>query len=368
MKILNVTSITELRGGDAQMYTVYNLLDKKDDLKQYILCPEDSVLATICKNDNANFFTYKKKNIKLFNLVSAIIKICKKEAIDVVHIHDSSALNAGLIAMKFLSKTTLILSRKRNNIIKNKFLNRYKYSHPSIQKIISVSKAVEAIFEDIVPDKKRLVTIYDAIDVDKFAHQRNKNLLHEEFSFAPDTRIIGNIAGLTNQKDLYTFIDTVKRIKAQNNTAHPIKFVIIGDGPLKKELIDYAKSNDLEKDLFFAGFRENVEDLLPEFDVFLLTSITEGLPLTVYEAFACKIPVVATEAGGIPEVITNGNNGFLAALKDSGSLSESVLKILKDPILEEKIKTNSFKLVKKNHDLSVMQKNYFDFYKSLETT
>lgn len=365
MKILNVTSITELRGGDAQMYTVYNLLDKKEDLKQYILCPEDSALAAICKNDDANFFTYKKNNLKLFNLASEIVKICKKESINIIHIHDSSALNAGLIAMKFLSKTTLILSRKRNNLIKNKFPNRYKYSHPSIHKIICVSKAVEAIFENIISDKDRLLTIYDAIDVENFAKHTNKNLLHKEFQFSSDTKIIGNVAGLTKQKDIYTFIDTAKKIKLKNETTHPIKFVIIGDGPLKKELIDYAKSNDLENDVFFIGFRNNVIDLLPEFDIFLITSITEGLPLTVYEAFACKVPVVATEAGGIPEVITDGDNGFLAPLKDSESLSESVIKILQNPVLKEQIKTNAFKLVKPNFDLSVMEKNYFDLYKSL---
>lgn len=365
MKILNVTSITELRGGDAQMYTIYNLLDNKEDIKQYILCPDDSALATMCKKDNANFFTYKKNSLKLFNLVKTIIKICKRESIDVVHIHDSSALNAGLIAVKFLSKTTLILSRKRNNTIKDKFLNRYKYSHPSIKKIICVSEAVESIFDNIITDKDRLLTIYDAINVENFAKQTNKNLLHKEFNFSPETKIVGNIAGLTKQKDIHTFIDTAKKIKEKNDGSDPIKFVIIGDGPLKNELTDYIKSNNLENDVVFTGFRNNVADLLPEFDVFLITSITEGLPLTVYEAFACKVPVVATKAGGIPEIIENGENGFLAELKCSDHLSESVLKILKNPHLEEKIKTKAFKLVKENFDLCVMEKNYFNFYTSL---
>ena len=92
MKILNITSITELRGGDVQMYTVYNLLKDKSDLKQYILCPEDSVLAGICKKDNARFFIYKKNKLKLINFVIAIVKICRKESISIIHIHDSTAL------------------------------------------------------------------------------------------------------------------------------------------------------------------------------------------------------------------------------------------------------------------------------------
>lgn len=366
MRILNVTSITELRGGDAQMYTVYNLLKEKNDITQYILCPSNSVLAGICKKDKANYFTYEKNKLKLINLVLAIIKICRKKSISILHIHDSSALNAGLIAMKYVNNSTsLILSRKRNNRIKDKIANRYKYSHPSIKKIVCVSKAVEAIFENIITDNNRLLTIYDAIDVEKFASHTNKNLLHKEFNLSPETKIIGNIAGLTKQKDLFTFIDTAKKVKEKNDKKIPLKFFIIGDGPLKMSLIDYIKTNDLQDDVFLTGFRNNVTDLLPEFNIFLNTSITEGLPLTIYEAFACKIPVVATMAGGIPEVIKNGETGFLASLKDSDALSDAILTVLNEPELESKIKTNAFRLVKQNHDLNTMQKKYYEFYQSL---
>ncbi len=366
MKILNVTSITEMRGGDAQMYTIYTTLQDKSDLKQFILCPDDSVLAAICQKDSANYFTYKKNKLKFFNLSIAIIKICKKESIDVVHIHDSTALNAGLIAFNFLKKSTsLILSRKRNNKIKDKFLNRFKYSHPSIHKIICVSIAVESIFENIISNKNRLLTIYDAIDVEKFENQSSKNILHNEFNFTSDTYIIGNIAGLTKQKDLYTFIDAAKKIKEKNDTKHPIKFVVIGDGILKNDLIAYAEENNLENDIFFTGFRNNVSDLLPEFDVFLITSTTEGLPLSVYEAMASKVPIVATKAGGIPEVIVNEETGFLSEIKDSGNLSSNVLKILNDKKLTENIKTNSLNRVKKYHNLNVIKENYYNFYKSL---
>ena len=366
MKILNITSITELRGGDTQMYTVYNLLKDKKDITQYILCPHNSTLAEICKKDNANYFTYKKNKFKLFNLTLAIIKICKKESITIIHIHDSSGLNAGLIAMKFLKRTTkLILSRKRNNPIKNKFLNRFKYSHPSIKKIICVSKAVESIFENIISDKNRLTTIYDAIDVSKFKDKKSQNILHQEFNFSPETRIIGNIAGLTNQKDIYTFIDTAKRVKDNNITNNPVKFVVIGDGPLNNNLATYTKSLRLENDVYFTGYRNNVTDLLPEFDIFLITSITEGLPLTVYEAFACKVPVVATKAGGIPEIVKNRETGLLTELKDSKKLAEYVIELLTNLDLKRNISTNAINLVQKKHDLSVMEGNYYKLYKSL---
>lgn len=365
MNILNVTTTHEWRGGEAQLYQYFRLLEEFQDLNQMILCPENSVLSEKCTETKSKYFTYLKKS-KVISLIKPIIKICKAEKIDIIHVHDSNALTASLIATLFLPKTTkIVLSRKRNNRIKDKFLNRYKYSHPKIQKIISVSKAVEKIFDNIVNDKERLVTIYDAIDVEFFKNVKRSNLIHQEFGLPLNAKIIGNVAALTTQKDIHTFIDTAKKIKAKNDLNIPIKFVVIGDGPLKEELIQYGKENGLGNDLFFMGFRNNVSDLLPEFDVFLITSLTEGLPLTVYEALASEVPVVSTEAGGIPEVISNGKTGFLASIKDSETLSEMTVEILRSSDLKENIITNAFNLVKQNHDLNVMKLNYYNFYRSI---
>ena len=366
MKILNVTTIREWRGGDNQMYTIFKLLQDKKDIPQFILCPENSVLAQKCKADGISCYTYDRTRMKLVHATQEIIKICKEQKIDIIHVHDSSALNAALLSLLFLPKSVrILLSRKRNNPIKEKFLNKFKYSHKRIVKIVSVSKAVEAIFKNIVPDKERLVTIYDAVDVAKFAGKTSKNLLHEEYNLPPETKIVGNIAGLTDQKDIYTFIATAKKILQGKPASLLVKFVVIGDGPLKEELLAYIKSEQLQDAIIFTGFKDNVMDLLPEFDVFLMTSISEGLPLTIYEAFASKIPVVTTNAGGIAEVVIEGETGFITELKDAKGLSEKVLKILLDSEISQKITSNAFELVKKNHDLEVMKKNYYEFYKTL---
>lgn len=366
MKILNVTTIREWRGGDNQMYTIFKLLQDKKELPQFILCPENSVLSQKCKNDGIPCYTYDRTSFKLIHATKKIIEISKKENIDIIHVHDSSALNAALLSLLFLPKSIqILLSRKRNNPIKEKFLNKFKYSHPRIVKIVSVSKAVEAIFKNIISDKERLVTIYDAVDVSEFASKTNQNLLHKEYHFDQDVKIVGNIAGLTDQKDIYTFIDTAKKILENKPSDLKVKFLVIGDGELKSELLQYIKSQNVEDSVFFTGFRNNVSDLLPELDVLLMTSISEGLPLTIYEAFASKVPVVSTKAGGIAEVVIENETGFVTELKDSKSLSEKVLKLLVDDELSKKITSNAFEIVKKNHDVSVMKENYYEFYKTL---
>lgn len=366
MNILNVTTITEWRGGDKQMYTIYKLLENTPGIQQFILCPEKSVLAKMCKEDNSAYYTYTKNKLKLINATRAIINICKKESIDVIHLHDSSSLNAAILALPFIPNTVkLVFSRKRDNPIKDKFLNRKKYTHPRIVKVISVSKAVEAIFYNVFKDRDRLLTIYDAIDVSKYASANNKNLLHKEFNLDADVKIVGNIAGLTKQKDIYTFADTAKKILETKPTGLKLKFIVIGTGEEKEGLEAYTKELGLEKELLFAGFRTNTEDLLPEFDVFLMTSISEGLPLTIYEAFAGRIPVVSTDAGGIREVLETGKTGILADIKDTNTLAKGVLKILGDKDFADAVRENAYQLVKKGHDLDVLKQNYIAFYKSL---
>lgn len=366
MNILNVTTITEWRGGDKQMYTIYKLLENNPDIKQFILCPEKSVLAKMCKEDNSAYFTYTKNKLKLVNATRAIVNICKKEKINVIHLHDSSSLNAAILALPFISKSVkLVFSRKRDNPIKDKFLNRKKYTHPRIVKIVSVSKAVEAIFYNVVKDRSRLLTIYDAIDVNKYASKTNKQLLHTEYNLNANVKIIGNIAGLTKQKDIFTFVDTAKKIIDTKPDELRLKFIAIGAGEDKEELDTYTKELGLENDILFAGFRNNADELLPEFDVFLMTSISEGLPLTIYEAFASRIPVVSTDAGGIREVLVTGKTGILADIKDSDALAKGVLKIIKDHDFADMLRENAYQLVKNRHDLDVIKQNYIAFYKSL---
>ena len=365
IKILNVTTIREWRGGDSQMYMVFKLLEGLPDIKQYILCPHNSVLAQKCEADGSAYFTYARKALKLVRLSRAIVRICKEQKINLIHVHDSSALNGALIAAHFLPKNIrIVLSRKRDNPIKDKFLNHYKYSHPRIIKIVSVSKAVENVFNNIIKDKQRLLTIYDAVDVSKFERTTVQNLLHQQYNFEPGTKIIGNIAGLTAQKDLYTFIDTAKKVI--NLAYEKLAFVIIGDGELRSELEAYVREMGLENDVVFTGFKKNIQDLLPEFSILLMTSANEGLPLTVYEAFASRVAVVSTDAGGIREVVINAETGFVCPIKDSDELSRRVLQVLEDDVLRSTIVENAFNLVKQHYDLPVIKNNYYSFYKSLQ--
>ncbi|CAN5212857.1 glycosyltransferase family 4 protein [soil metagenome] len=365
MRILHVSTIREWRGGDNQMLTTYNILKGHPELSQVILCPENSVLLQKCKDEGIPVYSAPKNSKFSLVFLKTIIRVIKKENIDVLHVHDSTALTLSLLALRFLSKVKLVYSRKRNNRIKSNFFKKLKYNNPRITRIVCVSQAVKDVLLPVLKNPEKAIVIYDGIDVNKFANPTTTPNLRREYRLKPDSILIGNIAGLTRQKDLFTFLDAAEIILKDNED---INFVIVGEGPLGDELKDHAIKLGISDRVFFAGFRKEIPSILAEFDIFLISSETEGLPLSVMEAFAAKVPVVATNAGGTGEAVKHGITGMISPTKEAGELAINTKELLQNPTLRASIIENAFELVQENFTLQVMEKEYLAFYKSLQVS
>src|SRR5690606_6508971 len=118
----------------------------------------------------------------------------------------------------------------------------------------------------------------------------------------------------------------------------------------------------------FTGYRSDAVELLAELDVLLISSLTEGLPLTVYEAFAAGVPVVATNAGGIGEVVHPDRTGFITATGDSHALAGHVLEVLGDAALADRLRRGALALVHDRHTLAVFRDRYRDLYREVAGT
>ena len=367
LRILHVTTITEWRGGDAQMYALYNLLEQAPGVKQWILCPAGSVLEGKCRQDDARCVTYRKTRLKLPNAIRAIVATVRANGIGIVHAHDSSALNACLFAMRFLPRgTRLVLSRKRNNPIGNSVLSRWKYGSPGIASIVCVSDSVQRVFDGVV-DPRKLVTIYDAVDVDALAARGRPRILRREFDIPAGMRVVGNLAGYTHQKDLSTFLRAARTMLERKPDAMALRFFLVGDGPQRGALEALATELGIAGQVTFTGYRKDAVDLLADFDLLMMSSRTEGLPLTVYEAFASGVPVVSTAAGGIAEVVRDGDSGFVVPVGDADALAERALRVLRDDTLAERLRREAFAIVSQGHTPGVFRDNYLRLYHSLQS-
>jgi len=365
LPILHVTTITEWRGGDAQMYSLYQLLEREPGVAQWILCPQGSVLESKCRQDGARCVTYRKSRLKLVNAVRAIISAVRSHGIRILHAHDSSALNACLFALRFLPRgTRLVLSRKRNNPIGRSMLSRRKYGSPRIAKVICVSDSVQRVFDDVV-DPARLVTIYDSVDVDGLVARGRPDTLRREFDIPPGTRVVGNLAGYTDQKDLPTFLRAARAMVERAPPGMALRFFLVGDGPQRAALQALAVELGIATQVTLTGYRKDAVDLLAGFDLLMMSSVTEGLPLTVYEAFAMRVPVVSTDAGGISEVVRDGHSGFVAPLGDADALADHALQVLGDGVLADRLREEAFAVVSQGHTPDVFRDHYLRLYHAL---
>lgn len=149
-----------------------------------------------------------------------------------------------------------------------------------------------------------------------------------ELGLPPDVPVIGTVGNLVPKKDHRSLLDAVAVVRRDRPEVH---LVIVGGGPLEAELRAHASDLGFGSQVTFTGQRPGVAGLLPAFDVFVLSSRHEGLPLALLEAMASRVPVVATTVGGIPEVITDGDGGLLVPPGDVGALASGIVRVLDDP-------------------------------------
>jgi len=176
------------------------------------------------------------------------------------------------------------------------------------------------------PDDKIRV-IYNGVDLAQFRTSTDRGVL-AEFGFAENDPVVGIVAVLRPEKDHVSLLRAARTVVDELPRA---RFLIIGDGPTRPQLEALCTELQLTPNVHFAGSRDDVARLLPAIDVFVLTSTSECFPISVLEAMACARPAVCTAVGGIPEVINEGETGYLVPPKDPPQLAARLVRLLRDP-------------------------------------
>ncbi len=343
LHFLHISTAQPWRGGEQQLVYLFEELHQQN-IKQTIVCTKKSALEKHCIESGKQFISLQKKGSFDIAFAYQLKKISGENSI--LHVHDSHAHTAAVLSsILFRNKAPIIVSRRVDFKIGDNFLSTFKYNYRSVKKIICVSDAIKKIISPEIKDQTKLVTIHDGVDLNKFEIGKiSKTKLRSEFTIPDDYYLIGNVAALAPHKDYYTFIDTASILIQKNIKA---KFVMIGEGPERKKLEAYIKQKNMSEHIIMTGFRNDIKEILPELDIFLITSETEGLGSSILDAMLCKVPVVATNAGGIPEIIKHHETGLLAPIKNSITLAENIEILISNPELKNKFIKNALNLVNK---------------------
>ncbi|PID92837.1 MAG: hypothetical protein CSA95_09425 [Bacteroidetes bacterium] len=334
MTIIHLSTPQSWRGGEQQVAYLIEELEKSG-VDQILITPYGSRLSAYCKSRNITIYHFKRCSALNVQMALLLRKLCKRVQEPILHAHDANAHTAAFLSHLFFgNRAPLLISRRVDFPIHRSLFSRLKYNHKRIKRIICVSEKIKEIMVPALKDPSVLQVIYSGIDLNRFDDCHNRNLLRKEFKIPADHTLVANVAAIVPHKDYYTFVDTAAHVLK----VHPkTTFLIIGEGEEREQITAYIHEKGLQKSVLLTGFRHDITQILPEIEVFLITSQTEGLGTAILDAFACGIPVVATRAGGIPEIVNDQRTGLLAEVKDANALAEKVLRFIHDRELKAQI-------------------------------
>jgi glycosyltransferase involved in cell wall biosynthesis len=172
-----------------------------------------------------------------------------------------------------------------------------------------------------------LEVLYHGPDPEVFLHHWSADGIRAELGIPEDSYVVGSVANLKAHKGYDHLLRAADEVRRQLPN---VRFVLIGQGPLERELRLLASKLDLDGAVMFTGYREDAVRVASVFDVFVLSSIHEGLSIALIEAMALGKPAIVTDVGGLPEVVEDGRQGFVVPPADPRALSNRIVQVLRD--------------------------------------
>ncbi len=366
MKVIHINGAGSWGGNEQQLTDLIPELEKLQ-VANIVMGRVDAPLHQYCKQKNISFIEAKDGKLTKRANFRYLKELIKNEKPDVLHLHTSDSVTLFTISdMLYKLGTPTVFSKKGigNSM---SFLSIFKYNYKNIDRIICVSDAVKVFMErEVIKVKnhKKLLVVYDGINVNRLNPIRNEKLT-TLFNIPSEKILIGNIANHAAAKDLSTLL------KMMNYLVHTlgmknVHLIQIGKfSGLTENLKVLSTEMELDNHITFTDFQRNATDFLPQFDAYIMSSEREGLPLTVYEAFYKKVPVVSTKAGGIPEVIEDGINGYLADVRDFETLAKKIKLLLENKELQIQFQNKSFDLLEKKFTANKTAENMLEVYKNI---
>ncbi len=359
MRVLHI--IDSLNAGGAESLLKNFVLEaKKNDLFNIEIATlySNAIFKDEIKNVGIPVWDLNLKYKYDFRGILKIITLIKKGKYDVIHVHLFPADIFVALSSLFLSKNINYVFTEHNTYNRRrsrkvfKILDKFTYSRYS--KIICISNQTRCSLINWIPIvKKKTVVIPNGISIPDFV----------DFKFSEIYYDVLFVGGLSRQKGVNFLLEAISILKEKYNRY--LKVAIVGDGPLKDELRKLCVKLKINNQVEFLGIQKNVNNFMRSSKVFVLPSRWEGFGLVIIEAMSNMLPVIASNVGGIPEIIENGKDGILLPPEDSETLAQAINDLLENKELREKLSQAAYKKVKKEFSIKKYSVQILDLYRSL---
>jgi glycosyltransferase involved in cell wall biosynthesis len=293
--------------------------------------------------------------------------VLRRERVDLVHAHQYTPFFYGMMGRLLYRRPPVLFTEhgrhypdypRRKRMLANRVLLR------PCDRVVGVGEAVrQALIANEGIPAERAGVIYNGIDTTAFARSgADRNAVRREIGVGPDDLVLLLVARLDYLKDHATAVRTLERIARQRPEA---RLVLVGTGPEHAKIQELVERQRLADRVRFLGLRQDIPRLVRAADLFLLTSISEGIPLTLIEAMAAGLPVVATRVGGVGEVVAEGVTGLLAPAGDDTQLAQHILRLAGDAPLRQEMGRQGRQRAEAIFLESQMHARYLELYRDM---
>lgn len=291
-----------------------------------------------------------------------------QEGAEILHAHQYTPFFQSMLSRGFFGRRPVVFTEhgrhfpdhpSRKRAIVNRLLLR------NCDRLFGCGGAVrQALIDNEGLPQERIEVIYNGVDLASLSKPTTgaREHIRREFHFAETDFVAVLVARLHELKDHQT---ALRAVDAARKAIPGLRLLLVGDGNERPAIEQTLRTRGLEDCVTLAGTRKDVADLLAASDVFMMTSISEGIPLTIIEAMAARRPVVATAVGGLPELVEHGVTGFLAPARDDAQLAASLIELYRRPELRERMANVAAKRADGKFSLDGMLNGYRNVYREV---
>ena len=376
INLLYIITKLELGGAQKQLLSLISALDK-DRYNIFLFTAGDGLLIPEALAIEGLILKRSKFLERVINPLKDILALLeiyffiKKNRIQIVHTHSSKAGILGRLAAKF-AKTPVIIHTVHGWSFNDYQFRPVNYLYRSLErfcatftsKIIVVSSFDQAKgLRNSIASKERYILIRYGLDDKAFSATSKRREIRQSLGLSDMALVVGMVACFKFQKAPLDFIELAGRIKIK---FPDVKFVLVGDGRLRGKIVTRIKQLNLENQIILTGWYKDIPGILSGWDIFVLTSLWEGLPISVLEAMSAGLPAVVTDTGGIREALINGQTGYLVDPHDIVFMQNRVEELLNSAQKRDEFGRSSQEIISRGEfSLSSMFKNTAELYSNL---
>jgi len=361
-KVLHVTFNMEIGGTEQVIRQIVRNAENADVVHE-ILCIDGRIgaLGRELASQGTFVTSFQRRSGLDIRLVRFIRSLVRKRDVDVLHCHQYTPFFYGGLAAFGMRLNLIFTEHGRfypdHHHFKRRLVNpilAWRAQH--ITTISNATAAAVARYEYI--PRAKIVVIYNGIeDLGRNSYSRKELLT--ELGLPEGHRYIGTISRLEPIKNQAMMIEAFRRVKTR---LEGVKLIIIGDGAIRADLEELVESLELGRDVIFTGYLDNPQKFISLFDVFLLSSFSEGASMTLLEAMSFSKPCVVTDVGGNPEIILDGQNGCVVPNNNVSEFARSTIALLEDNATRTAMAKVARSRFLDNFDVSHMSSRYRDLY------